>query len=314
MMGREKTMPQVICFGEMVWDFHGEKKMAGGAPLNVGLHLQQLGLQTRLFSALGADALGNEFMKILGEHQEFLADVQVHPHLPTGKVVVDSSILASASYEIMGPSAWDEIHFQAAWIPLLEQSSALLFGSLACRNTRSYQTLLSCLSHSNFGVFDINLRPPFVDYSKIGQLMEFAHLLKINEEELISLLQFFCPEVSLSSMPAENLSLWMQYAHQRFPTRIFCLTLGDKGAMVGQEEQIFYNPGYKVKVQDTVGAGDAFLAGFLFQLIKGETLSLCLDYGCALGALVASKEGGTPSYREEEIWEIAQGGTQSTHS
>jgi fructokinase len=313
-MGTETTLPQVICFGEMVWDFYGEKKIAGGAPLNVGLHLCQLGLHTRLFSSIGEDELGRQFLANLSGHQDFISTIQVHSSLPTGKVVVDSSVVESASYEIMGPSAWDEIHFQASWIPYLEQSSVVLFGSLASRSTISYQTLLQSLSHSNFGVFDINLRPPFVDYSRIAQLMEFTHFLKINEEELISLLQYFCPDLLLSSSPAENLSLWMEFAQCRFPTRIFCLTLGSKGAMVGHAEQIIHNPGYRVRVQDTVGAGDAFLAGFLFQLTQGETLSACLDYGCALGALVASKEGATPLYQEEEIWEIMHGRSQSTHS
>jgi fructokinase len=56
-----------------------------------------------------------------------------------------------------------------------------------------------------------------------------------------------------------------------------------------------------VKVNDTVGAGDAFLAAFISALTSGAPAVEVLDFACAAGALVASRAGATPTYGLEEI-------------
>ena len=59
--------------------------------------------------------------------------------------------------------------------------------------------------------------------------------------------------------------------------------------------------GYKVKVADTVGAGDAFAAAFLHGLGKRWPAQQLADFANRVGALVASRPGGTPSWSIEEI-------------
>jgi len=80
-----------------------------------------------------------------------------------------------------------------------------------------------------------------------------------------------------------------------------CVTCGEEGAILFTGNQFYRHPGYKVKVADTVGAGDAFLAALVhsFQLKKSPEESLA--WACAAGALVASKEGATPSYEVADI-------------
>ena len=53
-------------------------------------------------------------------------------------------------------------------------------------------------------------------------------------------------------------------------------------------------------VADTVGAGDSFLAGFVFRLLQGAEPSEILEFACALGALAASKRGATAAIGAEE--------------
>ncbi len=313
MKGEEEKRPEIICFGEMVWDCHGDKKIAGGAPFNVGLHLQKLGTTSKLFSSIGQDELGQVFLHQWKEYPEFISSIQIHPSLPTGLVLVENSHEETARYQILEPAAWDAIDFSQEWIPLLQNCKAMLFGSLASRNAKSFETLLKCLDYCKFGIFDINLRPPFVDNFKIAKLLEHTHLLKINEEELKSLWAYFCPNKPLAESPEVNLRNWMTFSENRFPTQIFCLTLGKKGAMIGKENKISRHFGYAVKAKDTVGAGDAFLGGVLHQWIQRKKIEECLDFGCALGALVASREGASPDYRKEEIYKIISSGESPTH-
>ena len=53
-----------------------------------------------------------------------------------------------------------------------------------------------------------------------------------------------------------------------------------------------------------MGAGDSFLATLIYQLLKGANVVTALDYACAVGAIVASKEGANPIISNKEIQEI----------
>jgi fructokinase len=63
----------------------------------------------------------------------------------------------------------------------------------------------------------------------------------------------------------------------------------------------FYNSGFKIRVKDTVGAGDSFLAALVNGLIKAIPLQLALDNACAMGALVAGSDGANPIITEKDL-------------
>ena len=58
----------------------------------------------------------------------------------------------------------------------------------------------------------------------------------------------------------------------------------------------YVTPGYTVTVADTIGSGDAFLAGFLHQLLKGAGIEEALSFASAVGAFIATKSGACPDY------------------
>ncbi len=80
-----------------------------------------------------------------------------------------------------------------------------------------------------------------------------------------------------------------------------CVTLGAKGAIYFTHGEFFKNPGYKVVVKDTVGAGDSFLASLVYQFVMGVPSQQALDFSCAMGSLVASKNGGNANVSLDEI-------------
>jgi len=82
---------------------------------------------------------------------------------------------------------------------------------------------------------------------------------------------------------------------------VMCVTLGDRGAFVFSKGVGKIIAGLKVQVHDTVGAGDAFSAAFLYAYHQGWTLTEAASFGNVLGALVASRPGAVPHWTLEEI-------------
>jgi len=72
--------------------------------------------------------------------------------------------------------------------------------------------------------------------------------------------------------------------------------------VVGNNEgECHYEPGFKVEVVDTTGSGDAFSAGFITRYLNGDSLGDAARFGNALGAIVATKKGGTEPVSFEDV-------------
>lgn len=93
----------------------------------------------------------------------------------------------------------------------------------------------------------------------------------------------------------------MQFHADITHTKTICVTKGKHGAILLKNNKLFYNRGNKVKVKDTVGAGDSFLATLLAYLLQREQTQLALDYACAVGALVAGEKGANPQIHPIQI-------------
>ena len=79
------------------------------------------------------------------------------------------------------------------------------------------------------------------------------------------------------------------------------VTRGENGASVLTNEGYFEHPGFQVKVEDTIGSGDAFLATFLSKTLQHTNTPIALEIACATGAYVATQRGATPSFSEQTI-------------
>ncbi|WP_194973735.1 carbohydrate kinase family protein [Aquiflexum lacus] len=287
---------KVVCFGEMLWDCFPDKEIPGGAPMNVALHLKQLGLDVQMISRLGKDAYGKKYLDFIQSYDFDHTLIQTDEEHATGTVTVHNEDSENIRYTIVSPVAWDFIELNTDNKDAVSNADAFIFGSLAIRNKSSWETLYQLLHQPTLKVFDINLRAPFFDFEKIEIMLGFTDILKINEDELEIVADYFgiAPEVKACC----NLLT------THFPVKMVCITLGSKGAMIFQDGKIFQHPGYKVSVEDTVGSGDAFLAGFIKSYLEEKTPDEILQFACAMGAFVATKEGGTPKYGESEVWKL----------
>ena len=290
-------MPKIVCFGETLWDIFPDKKVIGGAPLNVALRMHSLGADSYVISRIGKDIDGSELLKYLKKHGLNTAGIQLDPKLDTGNVQVHLDESNTASYTISAPVAWDEIETKPSDIRIISNADALIFGSLSTRSKTSRETLNQFLSEAKFKVFDANLRKPFYNMESIVELMHASDLIKLNDEELEEISSFL-------NFPAVTMEEQVKQLSSLTNTNQICVTLGADGAILYANGTFFKNSGYKVIVKDTVGAGDSFLASLVFHLIQGMETQNALDYSCAVGSLVASKNGATAKISKEEIDQI----------
>ena len=283
----------LVCFGEVLWDVLPSGKMAGGAPMNVAFQASNLGLSARMISRVGTDELGTELLNFLNAKGVSTQYVQTDPTLPTGAVHVTLNSNGSPAYKIVQPVAWDNILPDAELHDLVMEADAFVFGSLVCRSERSKKTLLELLEVATLRVFDTNLRSPFYAQGLLDELLLKADIVKLNDEELSII-------ASWNGVQGEEATL-LHFLKEKYRLDMLILTKGDKGAVCLDETDFYTHPGFKVSVKDTIGSGDAFLAAFLSKMLGGAGTRECLEFACALGALVATKQGGTPDINKLEI-------------
>lgn len=285
---------KVTSFGEVLWDDFPDGKRLGGAPLNLVSRLCSFGADAAIISRVGDDENGKEIVRQVAAKQVATDWIQTDSEHATGLVKVSLSASGSASYEIVYPCAWDKIAVDEAARQRVAESDAFLFGSLATRDAVSYATLLDLLNHAKFRVFDVNLRPPFYDFALIEGLMGKADLVKVNDDELYEL------SAALGS-PYHSLEQNIVFLADKIAGKRFCVTLGEHGAVFYDHGQFCFHGGYRIKVADTVGSGDSFLAAFVYHYLSGAAPKRVLDFACALGAMVAERHGANPVILEEQI-------------
>jgi len=287
-------MKSIICFGEVLWDVLPAGKKLGGAPLNVALRAQSLGNNARMISSIGNDSIGVELSEEILTHGGSLAHIQVSDDYATSEVLVELDKHGTASYEIRMPCAWDNIMLLEQDMEAVKNADALIYGSLVARSITSRETLLALIDHARYKVFDVNLRPPHYTPERILDLMKPADFVKFNDEELYEI----CTHLEFHD---KSLEACIRFISEQTGTDQICVTLGKDGAVLFHNNRVYYNPGYKVKVADTVGAGDSFLASIISQLLNGIDPQDAIDFACAVGSIVASKNGANPQVSTLEI-------------
>lgn len=286
-------LKKVAVFGEMLWDCLPSGTVPGGASMNVALNLHQLGLNSLLISAVGDDQEGKNLLDFIKSFKLPIDAVQVSKTEKTSQVLVDDSDREKMKYDIVSPVAWDFIQWDENTDRLISQSDALIFGTLGVRSPTSLETLIRYLKHPVLRVFDSNLRPPHYDFDVIEKLLGFSDILKINEDELEVFADYFQTKPTIDGLCG--------YLDQHFPMDLICVTLGSKGALIYQKGEVISHPGFKVKFQDSIGAGDAFLSGFVKGYLEEKPLTETLNLACKVGAFVASQKGGAPRYTEKSL-------------
>lgn len=226
-MERKKV---IVGIGELLWDMLPSGKAIGGAPANFAYHAGRLGEEGWVVSAVGDDALGHEILDVLDEKR--LHSLVAMVDKPTGTVQVSLDDAGVPTYTIVEDVAWDHIPFTSKMQELASRADAVCFGSLVQRNGSRASVLkfLEAVPASALKVFDINLRQHFYTPEILRKSLEIADVLKINDEEIVTLSEMF----GLGSDPREACrKLIGQYS-----LRFVLLTKGAQGSEVISPDEV----------------------------------------------------------------------------
>ena len=288
----------VVCFGEVLWDILPSGALPGGAPMNVAYHLKKLGTNPAMITRIGSDDYGKELVNIFSSNGISTDYFYSDPEQDTGIVYARPNEHNEVTYDIVFPSAWDFIEWKEVFVPLLQQASFFVYGSLASRSKTSSDTLTQLLEIAQTKVLDINLRPPHYHRKQVDYLLQKADILKMNKAELELIAGWYGQ--------FKNMEDRITLMQDRFNIDTVIVTLGGEGALVMDSGTIHRHGGFKVTVADTIGSGDSFLAGFLHQLLNNAPIEQALAFACGMGAFIATQAGACPLYEKAQVMEWIQ--------
>jgi fructokinase len=280
----------VVGLGELLWDVLPDGKKLGGAPANFAYHAGQFGLDTLAVSALGKDALADETIAALDERG--LKYLLPRVDYPTGTVQVTLTVDGIPTYEIKENVAWDNIPYTPELAEIASNCRAVCFGSLAQRNVTSWATIRQFLDNTPtdcLKVFDINLRQQFYTKDVIEESLKRCNILKINDEELVIIKRMYgYDDLDMRGICEKILA--------DYQLKMLVLTCGTNGSYVFAPGLTSFQETPKVKVADTVGAGDSFTGSFCASILNGKSLEEAHRKAVAVSAFVCTQNGAMPKY------------------
>ncbi len=293
----------IVSIGEVLWDVIGDQEYLGGAPLNFSVSSQRLGHQVVLITAVGDDRRGELAVSRI-QQLGLPADlIRVVEGCATGAAMVSTDRAGNATFVIDRPAAFDFIEIDGPALRRIQKMRPdwIYFGTLAqttARNEDSLHRLISALPEAR-RFYDINLREGHWNLPLVLRLSRLASIVKLNEGEAELLFHRFCPDKVFSVEKfCENWS-------REVGAKTICVTLGERGCALWIEGAFRTYPGFVARVEDTVGAGDAFSAALLHGLELGWPTERTAGFANAVGAVVASRAGATPPWTVDECLTLA---------
>ena len=286
----------IVGIGEALWDMLPEGRKIGGAPANFTYHVSQFGLDAVAVSAVGDDELGAEIRHTF-EEKDLQTQLATVPY-PTGTVAVTLDAKGIPQYEICEGVAWDNIPFSPELEALARNTIAVCYGTLAQRNSVSRKTIesfIAAMPADGIKICDINLRGTFYNTEILESSMRACDILKINDEEIDEVSRLLGAEFPTQRMAALNLM-------SRYEVDILILTCGTNGSYIySMDGTESFLPTPKVKVADTVGAGDSFTGAFIAALLCGKDIKKAHALAVEVSAYVCTQNGAMPELPDEII-------------
>ncbi len=277
---------KIVGVGEVVWDMLPGGKQLGGAPLNFAYFAKALGARSYAISAIGRDVLGDETCQKLsgtGVDMTFLE----RNDLPTGRVLVTIDSDGNPQYEILENVAWDAIECPPEVIKLVSDTDAICWGSLAQRSERSKSSILKMLDAASgdcLKVFDINIRQHYCTKEVAEESLKRADVLKLNEDELLKVSEMF--SITGEVQAVINSLITMFNLKEIIHTQgALCSEVYDVNGLRSR----IMTP--KVKVADTIGAGDSFTAAYIVSRLNGQDIKSAHETAVKISAFVCTQNG-----------------------
>lgn len=286
----------MVGVGELLWDLLPEGKQLGGAPANFAYISSLLGNRGVVVSRVGDDEFGREGRERCSSLGLNVSHLQTDSAHPTGKVNVTVDDHGQPCFEIAENVAWDFLEWTAELQQLAVKADVVCFGSLAQRREASRATIqrfVRATRESCLRIFDVNLRQSFYTPVILKTGFAMARVAKLNHDELPVVMQ----SVGLPTTKEDASDCELLLEH--FGLEIIALTRGAHGSLLFTKERRSEHPGFRIKVADTIGAGDAFTATMAHQLRRGASLDMVNELANRMASWVASHPGATPEISDD---------------
>ena len=284
-----KNSYTIAGIGELLWDVFPETKRLGGAPANFAYHCKQFGADAYTVSCVGKDSLGKNLhqeLKVIGVDTSYIIESKEYE---TGRVNVSLNDQGKPIYEIIENVAWDYIPFTPEIKALAKRLDAVCFGTLAQRSSvsrKTIQTFLQNMPQNTLKIFDVNIRQSFYSKKLIEESLQLANILKLSDEELPVLADFFKLE---GNVPDQ-----IKKIQTKFDLDLVAYTRGAEGSLLLNKSETDDFPGLKANAIDSVGAGDSFTASLCMGLLRGWSLDKINLFANKVASFVCSQKGATP--------------------
>lgn len=288
---------KIVAFGEIVWDILPDEKILGGTPSNLVFRCNLFGEEGHLLSRIGDDDLGQEALKRLKELNISDRNVQLDAEFPTGEVKVTFDKDGETRYEVKPDVAFDHIEFSPEALKLAREADCLFFGLLPQRYGLSKNTIRELIKESpdSLHFFDLKLFEHFFDSLVVEHFLSCANVVRIKEKEI----DFLADKLDVDF---KDLDDFVNSLSQKYRIDLIIITRGSKGVLaIHEKEGKFYEPGYMIDMEDNVGSGMAFSAGFLHYYLNGKSIQEALRFGNAAGALNTTKTGATSYFDKNDV-------------
>ena len=296
-------MNNILVFGEILYDIYDDIAVIGGAPFNYSVQLSRLISKNdnlKFITALGKDDFSKDAFKFIENENIDSSLMQVLDNYETGKATVFMNENKIPDYIIHENVAWDNIEFNSDIEKALKEKYDLFyFNILSCRSEKSYNTLKNIFKNidSKYKVCDVTFRKNYYTKEKIKEALEFINILKINDDELAIIKSLFYPNLQNDN------EILLKNLNKDFNIDYIFLTLGKSGASSFYNSQYIFKPSNKIKVVDTVGAGDSFCAALSYAILKKLDIKKVLDFASAVSEEMIQVKGGTAKYNIKAIKE-----------
>ncbi|WP_300370688.1 PfkB family carbohydrate kinase [Brachyspira sp.] len=294
-------MFNILAFGEILYDIYDGESVIGGAPFNYSLQLSRLLNKydkLKFITALGNDEYSKNALSFIDNENIDKSLIQILNNYETGKATVFLNENKIPDYIIHENAAWDNIEYNANLENVLKETyDVFYFNILSQRNEKSYTALKTIFKNINakYRVCDVTFRKNYYTKEKIKESLEFINILKINDDELAVIKDFF-----YSSLENNN-EILLKAISRDFNIDYVFLTLGALGASVFYNGEYIFNPSNEVNVIDTVGAGDSFCAALSYAIINGIDINEVLKFASTVSEEIVQVKGGTSRYDIEKV-------------
>ncbi len=286
----------IVGLGELLWDCFPTYRRIGGAPANFAYHAAQFGHDALVVSAIGDDEDGRGLVKTLDDHH-LPHHLEVVP-LPTGTVLIDDSKNNDPKYNINTDVAWSAIPFNKELEEIARNSRVVCYGTLAQYGSVSRDTIcrfLDCVPDDCYKIYDINLRDnsgtPLYDLATIQSSILRCNILKVNIDEL----DYLIKELRIDVAGIDDMEIRSRRLMSRYPNiKYLIVTMGVNGSWIFDPVESSHQDTPKVKLVDTVGAGDSFTGAFIGCLLNGKTMQEAHKIAVDTSAYVCTQPEGMP--------------------